>query len=227
VSRIAGTYRRSLLLIFGFLCSLGSDTSVSLIDSSQSERVVSSETFHSLGDWFGLASLANSWEREDTLSNILVILGLDVLQLLRCGIIDKALLGNTSMSWEQEEFGLVLGDSCDIGSLIVSVLVMSSVINCNSNRLSECWSKTCLSDFRKGETSAMLKLGTIFKSLSMNQRSKLAYWHWSQCFCPCCSLGLSNFLMSLLVEEALDSSHPMFSQVRTLKYIIVFYHVAY
>jgi len=104
---------------------------------------------------------------------------------------------------------------------------MSSVINCNSYCLGKLWGETSLSELSEGETSTELQLGIIFKSLSMNQRSQLANWARSQCLSSCLSGLSSELLVSSFIEEALDSSHPMFSQMRALKYIIVFYHVAY
>tara|TARA_B110000503_G_C6912850_1_gene315406 strand:- start:151 stop:546 length:396 start_codon:yes stop_codon:yes gene_type:complete len=131
------------------------------------------------------------------------------------------------LSWEQDELGFVGGESVDVSGLIISVLVMSSVINSNTNSTGKVWGEACSSDFCKGETSSEFKLGAIFKSLSMNQRSQFANWTRREG----CGLGSSSFLseglVSFFVEETVDSSHPMLSQVRTLKYIIVFYHVAY
>jgi len=50
----------------------------------------------------------------------------------------------------------------------------------------------------------------------MNQWSQLANWSWRLRF----SLGISSFssklLVSLLVEKAIDSSHPMLSQMGAL-----------
>jgi len=214
---------RSLLLGLSISQCLLSLSFVSLVDSVSSESPVSLEVFHCSGQFLWLASWLEGWDSQDTVFSVLNW----VLQLFSSGIVDFSLLGNSSMSWEQHELGFVGGESLYISGLIISILVMSSVINSDTNTTGKSWGEASSSDFSKGETSSKLELGAIFKSLSMNQRSQFANWTRRES----CGLGSSSFLseslVSLFVEETVDSSHPMLSQVRTLKYIIVFYHVAY
>jgi hypothetical protein len=185
--------------------------------------MISLEVFHCGGEFLWLASWADRWESQNTVFSVLNW----VLQLFGSGIVDFSLLGNSSMSWEQDELGFVGSESCNVGGLIISVLVMSSMINCDTDSTSKGWGEVSSSNFCKGETSSEFKLGAIFKSLSMNQRSQFANWTRREL----CGLGSSSFLseslVSFFVEETFNSSHPMFSQMGALKYIIVFYHVAY
>jgi len=112
--------------------------------------------------------------------------------------------------------------------LHISVLVVSSVINGNSNGLSKGWSKLGFLKFSEGETSTELNLTGKFLSHSENKRSKLANWSWEHSSSFFGSFVSSDLLVSLLVEEASnDSLIPVLSQVRALNDIIVFYHVAY
>ena len=186
--------------------------------------MISLEVFHCGGQFLWLASWLDWWEGQHT---VFSVLSWGSLQLFSSRIVDFSLLGNSVVSWEQNELGFVGGESCDVGVLIISVLVMSSVINSDTDTTGKSWGEASTSDFCEGETSSEFELGAIFKSLSMNQRSQFANWTRRKGCGLISSSFLSESLVSFFVEETFNSSHPMLSQVRTLKYIIVFYHVAY
>ena len=63
--------------------------------------------------------------------------------------------------------------------------------------------------------------------MSIDDWSQLGDWSWEQSGGFLSSVVGSDLFVSCLVEEALDSSLPMLSEMGTLKYVIVFYHVAY
>ena len=104
---------------------------------------------------------------------------------------------------------------------------MSSVVDADSDGLSEGWGKLGHLELLEGESSTELNLSSVLSGLSVDQWSQLGNWSWE------CSLGFlgslvsSNSLVCGFVEEALNSSLPMLSQMRALNDIIVFYHVAY
>jgi len=122
---------------------------------------------------------------------------------------------------------LVLVQSSDVQSHSVGVLVVASVINGDSNGSGEGLGELSLLELSERETSSELNLMCVSFGHAVDDGSELADGRNSSCGCLGSSGLLSQLLVSSLVEEALDSSHPMLSQVGALKDIIVFYHVAY
>ena len=212
----------SLLLVLGILGGLDSSALEVCVNSLLSKLAVDLDGLHILGQRLDLASLGDLWKSEHTSGSVLRG-GFD---LLGGGVVDLALLDLTLVSWEQDELGLIIGQSLDIRVLHVSVLVVSSVVNGNSDRLSESWGELGSLKLLQSEASSELNLAGILSSLAMNEWSKLGNWSWERSLCFRLSSLESDLLVGSLVEEASNSSLPMLSQMRALKDIIVFYHVA-
>ena len=203
--------------------SLDSLTVVSFVDSSLSQLLVDLGGLHFLGQRLDLASLGDGWKSENTGGSVLG----GGFNLLGGGVVDLSLLDLTLMSWEKDELSLIVGQSLHVGVLHVSGFVVSSMVDADSDGLGEGWGEFSQLKLFEGEASAELDLSSVLSGLSVDQWSQLGNWSWE------CSLGFlgslvsSNSLVCGFVEEALNSSLPMLSQMRALKDIIVFYHVAY
>jgi hypothetical protein len=217
------TARRSLLLLLGFLCALNSLAVVSTVDSLLSEFLVDGGVLELGGEWLNLASFGGGWKSEDTLVGVLT----GFLELISGGVVDLSLLWSVSSLWEKNELGLILVQSFNVGGHGVGILVMSSVVNSDSNGSSESLGQTGLTEFLKREASTELDFVCISSSLPEYNWSKLANWSGSKSSCFGGSLLSSQLFVSWLVEEALHSVLPMLSQMSALEDIIVFYHVAY
>ena len=92
---------------------------------------------------------------EDTSGGVLLA---NTLDLLGSGVINLTLLWLSFSSWEDDQFVLVLIQSLDVGVHHFSVLVVSSVVDSNTNGLSESWGKLGLLKLSESETSAELNL---------------------------------------------------------------------
>ena len=212
----------SLLSGFSFLSGLYSLSIVPLIDSFVSELLVSLGTLHLSGDGLDLASLGDGWKGENTIGGVLS----GTLQLLGGGIVDLTLLWLVSASWEEDQFLLVLTESSNVGGHSFGIFVVSSVVNGDSNSSSPGLGELCLSEFSEGETSSELNLISVSFGLTMHNWSELRNGSNSGSSSLRSSLLSSNLFVSVLVKIALDSSHPMFSEMGALNHVIVF-HVAY
>merc|ERR1712216_152266 len=177
----------SLLFLLGLLCSLDSNTFVSSVDSLLSKLLVDLETLKFLGEWLNLASSVDLWKSENTIGGVLT----GSLNLICSGVINLTLLWCALMSWEEDQFLLVFVQSGDVFGNTFSRFVVSSVIDADSNSLSESWSETGFLELSKGETSTELNLVVIFSGLTENNWSQFGNWHWRQS----CSLG-GSFLES-------------------------------
>jgi len=104
---------------------------------------------------------------------------------------------------------------------------VSPVVDGDAHGLSESWGELGELELLESESSAELDFAGILSSLSLNQWSQLGERPWEGSLGFGSSVISSYLLVGGLVEEASHSSHPMFSQMRALKDIIVFYHVAY
>jgi hypothetical protein len=213
----------SLLISFGILGGLDSLTIVSSVDSSLSELLVDLGSLHFLGQRLNLASWSNLWKSEYTGGSVLG----SRFNLLGGGVVDLTLLDLTSVEWEKDELGLIVGQSLHIGVLHILRLVVSSVVDGDSDSLGEGWGKFSQLELLKSEAFAELNLTLVFSSLSLNQWSQLGEWSWEDGLGFSGSVIGSYLLVGDLVEIAFNSSGPMLSQMRALKDIIVFYHVAY
>lgn len=188
-----------------------------------SELLVDLGGLHLLGQWLDLASLGHTWESEDTGGSVLG----SRFNLLGGGVVDLSLLNLTLVSWEEDELGLIIVQSLDVGVLKIGRFVVSSVVNADSDGLGESWGDLGKLKLLKGEASSELNLSAVLSGLTVNQWSKLGNWSWESGLSFFSSLVSSDGLVSRFVEEALNSSLPVLSQMRALKDIIVFYHVAY
>ena len=208
---------------FSISSSLFSNTLISLVGSSESKSVEYSIVSHFVSDGLSSRSGRDGWESEDTLGGVLDSTG----ELFGSRVVDFTLSWSISSSWEEDNLVLVLGESLNISLHGISVSVTSSVVNSNTDSLSESSGETGSSQFVKGETSTELDLGTVSSGLTENDWSKLADWSDTGIGSSLSSSLGSELLVGWGIEEASNSSHPMLSQVSTLKDIIVFYHVAY
>ena len=214
---------RSLLVLFSILGSLDSLSIVSGVDSGLSQLAVDLGGLHLLGQRLNLASLGDLWKGEHTGGSVLG----SGFNLLGGGVVDLSLLDLTLVEWEEDELGLIISQSLHIGVLHILGLVVSSVVDGDSDSLGESWGELSDLELLKSEASAELNLTRVFSSLSLNQWSQLGEWSWELGFSFLSSVIGSYLLVGAFVEEALDSSLPMLSQMRALKDVIVFYHVAY
>lgn len=188
------------------------------------ELLGSRESLHLLGDSLELRSvLSLSRELEDLVSN--AVLGLGKELLVR--IVDLTLLWLAISSGEEDEFALVGRESCDIGSLHLSGLVVSSVVDSNSNRSSKSSTQTGFLELSKRETTAKTGLASILSSAAVDDWPQLAERSWEDLSFLIFSGLSSDLLVGSLVEEALDTPHPMLAEVVLVKDVIVFYHVSY
>jgi hypothetical protein len=211
----------SFLGVGSILCSLDSLSFVFSINSSLSDGSVDLGVFKIFGEGSNTDSPFDWWKWKNSTFSI--------LWGIESGgrIVDFTLLGFTFNSWEKNEVGLVSCQSLDICffHLVGSV---SSVINGDSDSSGESWGKSSGSNFFKREASSKSNLGGISSSTGFYCWSKQIEWCWGS---SCSSLGSfvgSDSLVSVNVEVTFDLSvHPMLSQMRALKDIIVFYHVAY
>lgn len=158
-----------LSLLLSELGSLDSLAVVSGVDSGLSELLVDLGSLHLLGQSLDLASLDNLWKSEHTGGSVLS----GGFNLLSGGVGDLALLDLTVLSWEEDELGLVVGQSLDVGVLHVSGLVMSSVVDSDSDSLGKGWSDFGSFELGKSESSSELNLSGILSSLTLNQWSQL------------------------------------------------------
>ena len=162
----------SLLGIFNCLGCLFSLALVSLIDSGLSESLEDVGTLHLFGECFDLASLVDDWESKDTGGGVLG----GALELVSGGVVDLTLLNLALSSWEQDQLVLVLSESFNVGGHGLSVLVVSSMINDNSDRSSKGWGQLSLCELREGESSSELDLVSVLDSLSKDDWSELGDW---------------------------------------------------
>ena len=211
----------SLFGSLSILCSLDSLSFILSINSSFSDRSVHFLGFEIFGEGGKTNSDLSSWERKDS--------SLSKLWSVKSGggIVDLTLLGFTFNSWEENEVSFVSCQSLDICffKLVGSV---SSVVNSDTNGSGEGWGEAGSSDLFKRETSSESNLGGISSSASFYCWSKQIDWCWGSGGSSFLSLLRSDSLVSVNVEETLDFvGNPMLSQMRALKDIIVFYHVAY
>ena len=203
------------------LCSLDSLAFVLSINSSFSDGSVHFLGFKIFGEGGETDSDLSSWERKDS--------SLSKLWSIESGggIVDFTLLGFTFNSWEENEVSFVSCQSLDICffKLVGSV---SSVVNSDTNGSGEGWGEASSSDLFERESSTESNLRGISSSTGFDSWSKQVKWCWGSGSGSISSLLGSDSLVSVNVEEALDLlGNPMLSQVRALKDIIVFYHVAY
>jgi len=215
--------RSSLLCFLGILGSLDLFAVHLLLDSGLSQFLVSVELLHISSKGLDLASLGDLFDTEDSIGGVLN----GTSQLVSGGIVDLSLLWLVANSWEQDQFVLVLGQSLNVGGHGVGVLVVSSVVNSNSDSSSEVLSQTNRLELIEREPSSELNLVAVLLGLSEDNWSQLADGGNSERGSLGSSSLLSQLLVSWLIKEAFDSSLPVLSQVGTLNDIIVFYHVAY
>jgi len=190
----------SFLGSLGVLCSLLSLTFVIFVNSLVSEFLVCLEFCHFLGDGHSLDSVIDSWESKYWWSNVL----LDVLELVGGRIWDLTVLDNvlSFFVWEKNKFRLVIIQSLDVSSLSFSILVVSSVINSNSDGLSKGHGQTSILQLSNREASTNLYLGIVSFGLSHDNWSKLTKRSWETGSSLGGSLILSDCLMSHFVEKA-------------------------
>jgi hypothetical protein len=160
--------------LFGILGSLDSLAVVSSVDSGLSQLLVDLGSLHLLSQSLDLASLDDSWKSENTRGSVLG----SRFDLLGSGVIDLSLLNLTLVSWEKDELGLVIIQSLDVGVLHILGLVVSSVVNGDSDGLSEGWGDFSQLKLLKSESSAELNFASILSSLTLNQWSQLGEWSW-------------------------------------------------
>lgn len=165
---------RSLLGSFGVGGSLDSLTVVPSVDSLLSKLLVDLGGLHFLGQRLDLASLGDSWEGEDTGGSVLG----SGFNLFGGGVVDLSLLDLTLVSWEEDELGLIVVQSLDVGVLHISGMVVSSMVNSDSDGLSKGWGELGKLELIKGESSTELDLSSILSSLTVNQWSQLGDWSW-------------------------------------------------
>jgi len=194
----------SFLGSLGILCSLNSLTFVIFVNSLLSELLVHLEFCHILGDSHSLDWVVDCWKSKNWWGNVLF----DVLELVSSRVVDQTLLDNVAsfFVWEKNKFRLVIIQPLDVSSLSFSILVMSSVINSNSDGLREGHGQTSVFQLSNGETSANLNLCIVSFCLTHDNWSKLTNRSWETGSSFGCSLILSDFLMSHFVEEASNSN---------------------
>jgi len=211
----------SLFLICGILCSLDSLSFVLSVNSSLSDGSVDFLGFEVFGEGSETNSSLDDWKSDDSTFN--------VLRSIESGggIWDFTLLGLTFNSWEENEVSFISCQSLDI-CIFHLVGSVSSVVDGDTNGSGESWGDFGSSKLFERETSSESNLRGISSSACFYCWSKQIEWCWRSGSGSFLSLLGSDSLVSVNVEKALDFLvNPMLSQVRALKDIIVFYHVAY
>ena len=100
------------------------------------------------------------------------------------------------------------------------------MVNGNSDSSSPGLGKLGFSEFSERESSSELNFISVSLGLSVDDWSQLGNGSNTGGSGLDSSLLSSDLLVSVLVEVALDSSHPMLSEMGALNHVIVF-HVAY
>jgi len=118
--------------LLGLLSSSKSLTVVPLVDSLLSELLVNFGSEHFLGDSLVGAGLDDFWKSEEGWFLDL----LDTRKLGGSGIWDWSLSVLTVLSWEENECLLVFVKSINVLLHGISILVVSSVVNSDTDRLS-------------------------------------------------------------------------------------------
>ena len=93
---------------------------------------------------------------------------------------------------------------------------MSSVINGNTDGPGKFGRKLGFLELGEGETSSEFALTRVFLSATMNDRSQKSKGPGVDSSGLIRSLLSSDLLMSGLVEEAFNASHPVLSEMRAL-----------
>ena len=143
-------------------------------------------------------------------------IGVDVLQAigLDSAIVDFTLLWLSISSGEEDDLGLVISESSDVGGLSVGALVVSSVVNSDTNSSSKVGGKTGFLELSEGESSSELDLTRVLLSASMNDRSQQTKGPRRDSSSLLSSNLLPDLLVCGLVEEAFDAPHPVLSEMR-------------
>jgi len=132
------------------------------------------------------------------------------------GVINLTLLRLILFSGEEDELLLVLGESGNVKGLSFSRLVVSSVINSDTNSSGKSGRKSGFLELSERETSTNLGLTRVLLSASVNNRSQQTKRSRRNGGSLSSSLLSSDLLMSGLVEEAFDTPHPVLSEMRAL-----------
>ena len=147
------------MLLVGFVLSdLSVDSWGILLDSGEFDSLV----------------LLGHWE------NVTGLSGGGLLELLGSGVVDLTLLVDTFSSWEKNKLALVFLKSCNILLVLLHVCGLSSMINCNSDGLSESSGESCGLQFLVSKASSVSYLGTVLFGTSVNKRSELLERSWER-----------------------------------------------
>lgn len=197
---------------------------VSLLEEEVTALLGSVETSHLLGDLDVLdTSNGLNGKGEDGRGKVL----LGRLNLGIGGVVDLTLLGLTGSSGEEDELRLVCGESGNVEGHVLLVLVLSSMVNADTDGSSESGGKLGGANLSESETSADSLLASVLAGHSVDNGSQLTE-RSRRDFSGLSSSGLlSKCLVCHLVKVAADSSLPVLSQMSTVDHVVVLGHGAY
>merc|ERR1719232_447097 len=207
----------SLLLFAGlghFFLDLLSQ--VALFSTSLTQDAVDGGVLFFVSDLTSLfGGSLHKWQ--DGLANVL----LHVLQLAHGGV-SLSQVG-ISLSWEDQQFGLVFLQSVSVQLQGLLGLVTTTMIDGDTNGQSLlAWNSGSLQLFQ-GETTSDSQLKVVSSSWWVDNWTKISVsWSWKGSSGSLLSDGSSGFLTSGLVEPSLDVSLPPLTKVDVWHDIIVF-----
>jgi hypothetical protein len=197
---------------------------ISLLEEEVTALLGSVETSHLLGDLdvLGTSNGLNG-KGEDGRGKVL----LGSLNLGIGGVVDLTLLGLAGSSGEEDELALVGGESGNVEGHVLLVLVLSSMVNTDSDGSSESGGKLGGANLSESETSADSLLASVLAGHSVDDGSQLTE-RSRRDFSGLGSSGLlSKCLVCHLVKVAADSALPVLSQMSTVDHVVVLGHGAY
>lgn len=197
---------------------------ISLLEEEITALLGSVETSHLLGDLDELGS-SSGLLGEGKDGSVEVLGGR--LDLSVGGVVDLSLLGLAGSSGEEDELALVSGEAGNVEGHELLALVLSSVVNSNTNGSGESRRQLGSANLSESETSTESLLTGVLAGHRVDDGTKLTKRSRGNFGGLISSSVLPESLVSRLVEVASDSALPVLSEMSTCDHVIVFYHVAY
>jgi len=207
---------------FLFLSSLELITSVVSISPLLSEFLINLSVRNFLSDLLSLFSLGSLGNSNNVSFSVLVLS--QSLDGFSGGVVDQALLGNTFLLGEEDQSFLIGEESLDVSLERVDRLVLSSVVNRDTDRSSEGNTELGSLDFFKGETSTSSLSLVMLLSAASDNGSQSINRSGEDLSSSFSSVSQSSGLSGGLVEPGLDSSLPMLSKMGVREDVVMLDH---
>jgi len=207
---------------FLFLSSLELITSVVSVSPLLSEFLINLSVRNFLSDLLSLFSLGSLGNSNNVSFSVLVLS--QSLDGFSGGVVDQALLGNTFLLGEEDQSFLIGEESLDVSLERVDRLVLSSVVNRDTDRSSEGNTELGSLDFFKGETSTSSLSLVMLLSAASDNGSQSINRSGEDLSSSFSSVSQSSGLSGGLVEPGLDSSLPMLSKMGVREDVVMLDH---